>query len=107
MTEERREYSHWTVDKRVPLALIYVIVSQFILLLVGGVMAYKDLSADARNNRDAIVDIQTYIVAHKEDHRDINNSLLSMRDLSVHLEYLRKDIASIKISVEALQDRKK
>jgi len=88
----RREYDHWVFDKRIPLALVFAMSIQLGGFIWAGAMLYSNVE----QNTKAIQSLQTASLRHEDVHQKIDDAIVEMGKIAIHMQYLQQDTSEIK-----------
>lgn len=96
--------SHWSLDKRIPIAIIFAFITQ----TVGAIWFFSELSFNVTNNKQKISNLET---TQAELSTKVSDLKLEIQKTNIHLQYTNSYLSDIrnflKNEVEWTTDMKK
>lgn len=93
--EEDHVSAHWRLDRRIPIALVIVLVVQF----AGGVAAFTKVQSDVSYIRENVTDLRARLSA-------LDNKATELESVKVEMRFINENFRRIQTKVDRLiEDR--
>jgi hypothetical protein len=87
--------AHWRLDKRIPIALVIVLVGQF----AAGVAAFTKVQADVAFIREHITDLRSRVT-------NVDERASEVESIKVELRYLNENVTRLRGTVDRLLEER-
>lgn len=91
---EDSDITHWRIDKRIPLALVVVLITQIAV----GVAAFTQVQSDVRYVRENVIDL-------KERLDIIDQRSAQVDGIKVEIRFLNKNLERMRTVLDKLADK--
>jgi len=95
MYENDPPEAHWRLDKRIPIALVIVLVGQF----AAGVAAFTKVQADVAFIREHITDLRSRVT-------NVDERASEVESIKVELRYLNENVTRLRGTVDRLLEER-